>query len=531
MTANIARWLPERALERGASAAVVIARTGATYSFQELNAASDQAARGLQQLGAAPGQRIALMVPPGYPFFVLTFALFKLGAIPVLIDPGMGLHGLRNCLAEADPDWFIGSTKAQIARLLLGWCRGRKLGVIHVGPSIGIGTSYTRLLRLSASGGAVLAEVDSEAMAAILFTSGSTGPAKGAIYTHGMFQEQVRVLQEELRIEPGEVDLCTFPLFALFAPALGMTAIVPDMDATRPAKADPRKLVAAIERYRATNVFGSPALIRVLGTHCERTNTRLPTLRRALSAGAPVPARVIETMSHALAPGVQLLTPYGATECLPVALIGSDEILGETRSATDRGEGICVGRPVGRARVRVIDVTHEPMATLPAGLPVGRRGEIAVAGPMVSQSYWRRPEADAVHKVRDLDTVWHRTGDIGYFDDQGRLWFCGRKAHRVITSAGDVLDTIPVEAVFNTLPWVARSALVGVRGRAVVCVELSRTLPADHASQLLDVAARFPHISRISEFLIYSGSFPVDIRHNAKIFREKLAVWAAGRVA
>ncbi|MBX7103524.1 MAG: AMP-binding protein [Gemmataceae bacterium] len=530
MTANISRWLPEQARDRGNATAVIDSRSGATHTFRDLDSESDALARGLGQLGLAPGQRVVLMVPPGFPFFALTFALFKAGAIPVLIDPGMGVRGLGKCIDEADADLFIGSTKAQVARLLFGWCRARPPRCVWVGPSLPGAMNLRQVLGLGRAGGPVLAELDDSSPAAILFTSGSTGPAKGAMYTHGMFQEQVRVLRESLGIEPGEVDLCTFPLFALFAPALGMTAVVPTMDPTRPARADPRMLIAAVERYRVTNLFGSPALINVLSRYGEKHGINLPTLRRVLSAGAPVAPAVIARMTAMLPADAPVYTPYGATESLPVALIRGDEILSETRALSELGAGVCVGRTVGRVEVRIIPVSPGPLAELPAALPKGQRGEITVSGPVVSSGYWKRPEADAVHKIRSEGRIWHRTGDLGYFDQQGRLWFCGRKAHRVETPAGAIFDTIPVEAVFNVLPWVARSALVGVRGRPVVCIECNGAAPANYLKQLRDVAASHEHTREITEFLIYLKPFPVDVRHNAKIFREKLAEWAAGRL-
>jgi acyl-CoA synthetase (AMP-forming)/AMP-acid ligase II len=532
MTANIACRLTEQARERGRSDAVIDSRTGQRWTFAELDQDSDRLARGFRTLGAGPGTRIALMVPPGFPFFSLTFAIFKLGAVPVLIDPGMGARGLGQCLSEAAPAVFIGSAKAHVARTVLGWLRGAGVEFVQLGRWPGFGSSLATIRNRGGEGPPVLADAGENDPAAILYTSGSTGPAKGALYTHGMFHEQVRVLREELGIAAGEIDLCTFPLFALFGPALGMTSIVPDMDPTRPAKADPKKLVAAITRYQVTNLFGSPALVNTLSRYGEAVRLRLPTLRRVLSAGAPVSAAVIGRMAALLTPGARVFTPYGATECLPVTIIDDREILGETAHATDAGAGVCVGRPVGRIEVRVIPASHEPTDALPAALQANQRGEITVAGPVVSASYWKRPDADRQHKIVHEGRVWHRTGDVGYFDTSGRLWFCGRKAHRVTTSDGTILDTIPTEAVFNTHPQVFRSALVGVRGRPVICVELERGAWASDTlvAELKSIAARHDHTRLIDQFLVYPGPFPVDIRHNAKIFREKLAVWASGRI-
>jgi acyl-CoA synthetase (AMP-forming)/AMP-acid ligase II len=317
-----------------------------------------------------------------------------------------------------------------------------------------------------------------------------------------------------------------------------MTCVVPDMDFTRPARVDPRKLIEAIEDFGVTNMFGSPAVIRRLGSYGAEHNIRLPSLWRVISAGAPVPAAAIERFTKMLAPGAQVFTPYGATECLPVASIGSDELLGETRYKTDEGAGVCVGRPVPGLRVEIIRVSDEPIAVWDEELvlPRGQVGEVAVQGPQVTMAYFNRPAATELAKIPgDAKGVFHRMGDLGYFDERCRLWFCGRKSQRVRASGGD-LYTIPCEAVFNTHPAVFRTALVGVpRGAVtepVLCVELEpgRHDPEAVRGDLLEIGAHFDHTRSIRTILFHPG-FPVDIRHNAKIFREKLAAWAVAQRA
>jgi acyl-CoA synthetase (AMP-forming)/AMP-acid ligase II len=374
-------------------------------------------------------------------------------------------------------------------------------------------------------------------MAAILFTSGSTGVPKGAIYTHGMFSSQVRMIRAMYDIQPGEIDLPTFPLFALFAPAFGWTSIIPDMDSTKPAQVDPRKIVEAIENWGVTTMFGSPALLDRVGQHLEQHQIKLPSLRRVLTAGAPVRPDILERFGQSLSPGVQIHTPYGATESLPIATIGSAEILGETRHATAQGKGNCVGQPVPQMEVRIIKITDEPLPQWSSDLllPDGEIGEIVVKGPVVSRSYFNRPASTALHKIQAGEGFYHRIGDVGYFDPQGRLWFCGRKSHRVITAQG-TLFTICCEGIFNVHPLVKRTALVGVgpagQARPVLCVELQD--PSANRPQVLKeleaLAQKYPHTQQIKTFLFHP-SFPVDIRHNAKIFREKLAVWAARQVS
>ncbi len=509
------------------------------YTYRQLDTASDQLAHGFQRLGLRRGMNTALMVPPSLDFFALTFALFKLGAVPVLIDPGIGARNLAKGLAEAAPEAFIGIPKAQAARLVLGWASESIAIKVTVGRRAWLGGHTLGQVRELGAGQGLFPVVtpEREETAAILFTSGSTGPAKGVVYTHEFFGQQVEQIRRLYGIQPGEIDLPTFPLFALFGPALGMTSILPDMDPTRPAEVVPAKIIEAIESFGVTNMFGSPAVINRVGRYGETHGIKLPTLRRVISAGAPVPANVIQRFAAMLSPGAQVFTPYGATECLPVSSIGSDELLGDTRHQTDEGKGVCVGRPVPGLAVKVIRISDEviPAWSESLELSYGQVGEIVVKGPHVTRTYWNRLEATALAKIPDATNggFYHRMGDVGYLDGRGRIWFCGRKSHRVVTREG-TLFTIPCEAVFNTHPAVFRTALVGVRRggetEPVLCVELESELRATKAdnlrAELLVLAAKHSHTRAIKTFLFHPA-FPVDIRHNAKIFREKLAVWAS----
>ena len=516
-----------------------------TTSFKELEAYSNQLAHALLQAGFKPGSRAVLMVKPSLAFFGLTFAVFKAGIIPVFIDPGMGIKGLGRCMAGSRATGFIGIPPAHLARRLFGWGRGQFEQFAKVGQGDTIKAWGTRgssqvidITQLSALPPEF--EGTPRATAAILFTSGSTGPAKGVVYTHRIFNAQVNALRELLDIRPGEVDLCTVPLFALFAPALGMTSVIPRMDFTRPGRVNPLEVITPAQRFQVTNLFGSPALLRRVQGFGREHGVKLPSLNRVVSAGAPVPADVIAGVVEMLRPGTQLFTPYGATESLPVACIGSDEILGETAALTALGRGVCVGRPVAGMQVAIIPVTDQPIASMAETqlLPTGEVGEIVVSAEQVTQAYDARPEANAAAKILDETSAppkhRHRMGDLGYLDDQGRLWFCGRKAHRVWTSSGP-LDTIPTEAIFNQHPTVFRTALVGVgekgHQKPVICVELKpgRHHWNDIQADLLKIAGNDPNLAQIQHLLKHPG-FPVDVRHNSKIFREKLAVWAAGKV-
>lgn len=547
---NIAAHLPAMARRRPDALAVVCpsgrdraGRVAYTHlTFRQLDQESDRLARGLTRAGIGRGVRSVLMVPPSLELFALVFALFKAGAVPVMVDPGMGIGNLGTCLGEARPHGFIGVTKAHLARTLLGWCRQTARVLVSVGtriPGAGLSLDQVRSLGGASDGPAMLADTHADEVAAILFTSGSTGVPKGAVYTHGIFDAQVVLIRRAYGIEPGEIDLPTFPLFALFAPALGMTAIVPDMDPTRPGSVDPRKIFEAIEDFGVTNMFGSPALVRRVGEYARARGIRTTTLRRVISAGAPMPADALEAFTSMLPPGAQVHTPYGATESLPVSTIGSDEILGETRWRTEEGEGVCVGRPFDGMDVRVIGISDAPIPVWSDELELrsGEIGEICVSGPVVTRSYFERPEATALAKIACAGGgLFHRMGDVGYFDDQGRLWFCGRKSHRVI-APDRTYFTIPVEGVFNVHRAVLRTALVGVTRngltRPVLCVEARRKLTGKEQRRVIDelrqLGAARDETRAIGDFLFHPR-FPVDIRHNAKIFREKLALWADRRL-
>ncbi|MGI2259862.1 fatty acid CoA ligase family protein [Shewanella sp. GXUN23E] len=540
---NLCRHLQQAALARPTDLAV--ARQHRDGRFEELTLAqldklSDRIALALEMHGIVAGMKAVLMVTPGPEFFALTFALFKAGIIPVMADPGMGTANLKACLDKAAPDAFIGIPRAQLARRLLGWGKATiRRSVTVNGAGLWGGRALDQLLKRIPDDGHYCARVQpADALCAILFTSGSTGEPKGVCYSHGMFEAQIRVLREDYGITPGEADLATFPLFALFGPALGMTSVIPDMDASRPIKADPGKLLNAVERYQCSNLFLNPALLAKFAAYSQspeqlvRVRRQLCSVRRVISAGAPADVNQIARFCRLLPPGVQVFNSYGATEALPVSRLGSDELL-TTAAQTDAGAGICVGNAVG-VDIRIAPITQgqvQQASQLRDAAP-GEIGEILVRGPVVSPAYYDNPAATARAKVADGKGFWHRMGDVGYLDDAGRLWMCGRLGHRV-EGAGKVWFTLPCERILNTHPGVRRTALVGVDSGAgvqpVICVELQPG--ADRPAvfrELATLAESHEQTRGLTHFIVHPG-FPMDVRHNAKIFREKLALWTQKR--
>ncbi|WP_322489183.1 fatty acid CoA ligase family protein [Chloroflexus sp.] len=539
--ANIARYLPWMAQQVPDQTAVITGvghdRAGKVIyrrqSFAGLHAASDRLAWGLTAYGIRRGMRVLLMVPAGGPLISLTFALLKAGCVPILIDPAMGRRNLAQCIAEAAPEALIGAPRAHLLRLIFPRACATITRTVSVGPALP-GAAALRELEVAIKTPFALAEVAATDPAAIVFTSGSTGTPKGVLYTHGMFEAQINTLRELFGLEPGEIEMPAFPLFALFNVALGITSAIPPIDPTCPAQCDPAAVVEYIQDVGVTSTFGSPAIWEKVTAYCLEHDMRLPSLRRVLMAGAPVPAHLHERLQRILTPPADSFTPYGATEALPVTSISGREVLAARAEQPSPLAGTCVGWPAPGVEVAIIPISDQPIRSWQEtqSLPAGVIGEICVSGLAVTREYVGRPQATALAKIADGDRVWHRMGDLGYLDEHGRLWFYGRKSQRVITARGP-LFTEPVELLFNQHPAVFRSALVGVGPDGaqlpVVIVELrrdTRIAPAQLVAELRQLAATTEMTAVIQDFLIYP-SFPVDIRHNAKIFREQLAVWAA----
>ena len=538
---NIASYLPAMARQQPDTLAVAIQHIGKDYelcTYRELDEASDRIARGLQEIGVVKGTRTVLMVKPSLEFFALVFALFKVGAVMVAVDPGIGIKNLGKCLAESEPEAFIGIRSAHIARMLFGWAKNTININVIVKPGLLACLNMKSLKKVDELGAgsnkASMNETLVEEAAAILFTSGSTGVPKGVNYSHGNFIAQVKALQNLYQIQPGEIDLATFPLFALYAPAMGMTSIIPEMDFTRPGSVSPPNIFSAIQDFSATTMFGSPALLDRVGKWGVEHNKKLPSLKRVLSAGAPVAPRIIEQFSQLLSNNVEVFTPYGATESLPVSSIGSKEVLEETGVQTAKGKGVCVGLPVEGMKLFIIRITDDVIASWNDVelLSTGEIGEIVVQAEQVTSSYYNRQHSTELAKIVDGEgNLYHRMGDLGYRDGQGRIWFCGRKSERVVTD-DTTYFTVCCEGVFNVHSQVKRTALVCLKQsdqiKPGLCVELEADCKTDEhtiKNELLRLGEKHEHTKRVKDIFFHSA-FPVDIRHNAKIGRAKLSQWA-----
>lgn len=520
---------------------------GRSLTFGALLDRVTHAAAGLAAHGIGYGTRTVLLTPPAPDFVVAAFALLARGAVPVLIDPGIGVGRVGTALREVAATAFVGSDRAHVGRRLLRWAPTADRHVVtdgRGGAQLVAGPGAAMLAQLERDGARsrdhpAWTPRSATDEAALLFTSGSTGAPKAVVHRHPHLAATIGVLRRMYGLRAGEVTVATFPPFALFGPALGQTTVLPDMDFTRPAAADPEHLRHLIARHRADLLFASPALLGSLARH----GRPLPSLRLVLSSGAPVPGHVVETITALLPEGAAVTTPYGMTEVLPICAIGGAELLATT-ALHDPPRGVCVGTPAPDTDVLVIGVDHRPLPRVSAedALEDGHVGELVVRGPQVTEAYAGRPAATARAKTRWAGRTAHRTGDLAWRDAQGRLWFCGRVVHRVTTASGPV-DPLPVEQLVLDHPWVRRAALVGIGEagamRPVLVVQpafpaaawrpRARRTRARLRAELRSRLDAHPH-GAVVDAVLLRRRIPVDARHNAKIGYEQLARWATARL-
>lgn len=538
MSKNIAHTLTETARELGSRTAVTEARSGLSCSFMELDRYADRYGAYFTAKGVNSGDRVMLMVKPSIDFIALAFALFRIGAPVILIDPGMGYKNLLRCIASVKPDYLVGIPAVVGLSILFGnkfsslkkrFCCGRFLGISALDirrkrevEQVSIGTFHP----------------DETSLAAIIFTTGSTGPPKGVRFEHSIFSAQLEKIRSYYGIGRGDIDQPGFPLFALFSTALGAHAVIPDMDPTRPAQVNPQKFVRSIQDYQVTYSFGSPAIWQAVSRYCQENNIRCTSLKKVLMAGAPVSGDLVRQVFAIIAENGQIHTPYGATECLPIVSMEGSDIVSETWEDTKKGKGTCVGKPLPGITVKIIAASDSVLEDIDkcTMLGPGKRGEIIVKGDVVTRAYDGNVSQNLASKIKDGEGFWHRIGDVGYTDTQGRLWFCGRMAHRVFSRAG-AMYTICCEALINNHPEVFRSALVGIDSEddyqtPVMIIELHKPITRNVQNiiaEIKTICADHTLLENVAHVLVHN-SFPVDIRHNAKIFREKLAVWAQQQV-
>ncbi len=531
---NIAASLDEYAKKTPYQVAIYFPSGRSKYtalSFKQLAELSDQYAHGFADYGITKGEQTLVMIRPSIDFIAVVFALIKIGAVPILIDPGMGRKSFLQCVAETEPVNMIGIPAAHILQFFIRKPFGTVKRQVTVGKRLFWGGKELSELKSSKRSKFEVEKTLTTDEAAVAFTSGSTGIPKGVIYEQGMFRAQVDLLKNAIGIREGDIDLPGLYIFALFNPALGVTTVMPDMDATNPAKLNPAYLVEAIETFGVTHSVGSPTIWKIVGKYCEEKNLTLNSMQKILMMGAPVPPSLIGRYEKIM-PNGEVFTPFGATEAMPLTLIDGKEILGEIADLSDKGAGMCVGRVLPGIDIRVIQKDDRPIAkwTDAQKLPQGEIGEIVVKGAVVTREYLHRPEQTANAKIKEGDDIWHRMGDVGYFDEAGRLWFCGRKAHIVETDVG-TLYPVQVEALFNQIAGVHRTALVEKGKKAVLVIEMQKDVESIAKKDIAEKAQGIIEENNLSESIseiLFLADFPVDLRHNAKIKREVIAGMVGG---
>ncbi|RDG36607.1 hypothetical protein DVH02_19150 [Streptomyces corynorhini] len=520
----------------------------AELTYGRLQERVERLAAGLAREGIGRGTRTVVMTRPGPDLYALLYALFRVGAVPVTVDPGMGVRRMLHCYRSVGAEAFIGPPVAHAVRVF----SPRTFRTVRTRVTVGRrwfwgGPTLERLGRHEAAAepaGPTEPGPSGTDLLMIGFTTGSTGPAKGVEYTHRMGRAIADSIRDTHGYGADDVSLITLPMYGVFDLRSGSTLVLAPVDPTKVAQADPAPLTEAMTRFRVNTMIASPALLRILAGHLERHPVPLPDLDRVIAGGAPTSPDVIARLRGALHERAAVHVTYGATEVLPIASIESAEIQAETAALGARGEGACVGRPATGVDIRLVRVTDGPLPRWTDGLAVaeGEIGEIAVAGDLVSARYHRDPAADAQHKIHEetadgAGRVWHRTGDLGHLDHAGRLWFSGRRTQRVTTAGGD-LHTVGCEGVFHSHPLVRRTALVGVgepgAQRPVLCVETEDGVDQGEWERLvprLRLLAEAQPMTKGIEVFLRHPSFPVDVRHNAKIGREELSRWAAQQLA
>ena len=550
-------WAPLTTLAAGAArgdtAVAEMAADGSiarSLSWQELEQNIAALAAGLAETGVGHGSRVSLMVPPGVDLTVVLYACLQLGAVVVVADAGLGTRGLSRAVKGATPDFLIGIDRALAAASVLGWS-GRRISVRDLPAArrrlFAVETSLAALARRGAGRSPELPcrgpAPDPDADAAVLFTSGSTGPAKGVLYTHRQLAAMRDTVSATLGIRPGARLVAGFAPFALLGPALGAVSVTPAMDVTVPRTLTARALADAAAAIDATVIFASPAALRnVLATQGGLSSAGHEALGRVellLSAGAPVPESLLAEVQQ-LVPGASLHTPYGMTEALPVTDISLEQIRAAEADAAagtvaGAGNGVCVGWPVRGARAAVIPLAAD--GTAPGKNPVteaGVTGEILVSAPHVKETYDRLwlTQRESVRTAG-----WYRTGDVGHFDAAGRLWVEGRLAH-VVTAPGTVVTPVGAEQAIERLDDVGLAAVVGVgpSGTQAVVAVVETVPPARRAGPAApQLAGRVRDAARQAGVSVSAvlavPSQPTDIRHNAKIDRTRLSRWASAVLA
>jgi acyl-CoA synthetase (AMP-forming)/AMP-acid ligase II len=495
-------------------------------TFSQMDKRSNQLGHYFLNNGLKEGDRVLVFIKPCTHFSVITFALFRAGIIPVFLDPGMGKKNLLGAIKHIKPVGLIGETVTSFAK----WLYSKEFKTVTRHFNV---NDLKKMTFNKKELSTLMKEVMPHESAAILFTSGGTGIPKGVLYTHHIFNTQRAMLKEMFSLTSDDVDLPGFPLFGLFTITMGMTSVIPLMNPSKPSKANARNLVQNIKDHGATFIAGSPAIWKSLASYCIKNQIKLPSVKYLVMFGAPVPIKLHKEL-QSLLPNGDTYTPYGATECLPVTCISGKNLVENMSQKMNSGEGTCIGMPCPDVTIKIMPITDNAVKSDRNinWLNNEKMGEICVKSQTVTPLYVDMPEKtnDAKIVCDDDGQIWHRMGDLGYIDQDGYLWFCGRKAHRLeIEENSEVLGPIPYENIINELSNVSRCALVTCKKDGITAPYLIVT-----TTKKMNVTKRRELSQNIKQVLLnhrtplmikdiyYENSLPVDGRHNIKIDRIKL---------
>ena len=503
------------------------------HSYRRLSDDAESIAVGLREMGIAERTRTVFMAPPSYEACALYLALTRVGATVVMIDPSVGYANVGERLRRIEPEAFVGISVAHVARVVFGWGPRLVEKAIVVGKCPFFpGARTLASLRRPVPSVPRQAAVGPDDPVTVLYTTGSTGPAKPALYTHRNFCGVFRIVHESWAFDPENtvaVDMAVFPAFFMVGLSAGGTVVVPPIHFVwqSPATANPAALFEVIEDCRVRSLFGSPVLLENLARHANERGLTTTCLERVIGGGAPITGPTMRALEKMM-PAGEVFANYGATESLPATAHSARETLDETWARTEAGGGICVGRPFSGVELQIAKIQDGATTGFEA-VPRGEIGEILVRSPHVSERYLDDPESTRNNKIG----AWHRIGDAGYLDDKGRLWVVGRVTQRVRGAQGPVFSLL-CEPVFDAHPKVRRSGLVGISSgtseQAVVCIEaMPDADPSSLRRELLALASKHPTTKDVAD-LLFIACLPVDPRHNSKIERPKLARWAAAKL-
>jgi acyl-coenzyme A synthetase/AMP-(fatty) acid ligase/pimeloyl-ACP methyl ester carboxylesterase len=472
-------------------------------SWSDLDARSSVAAHALRAAGLRPGRRVSVLVPPSAELLVAAMAVWKVGGVPVVVDASAGIRGMRRLIRAAAPSWIVGTPATMAAATALRFAPGARLaafgrfpGAVALAPAGAPGTPFPTH------------PCGPDDVAALVHTSGATGPAKAVRYTHGALAAQRDVVGPLFGVHPGDAFTTSFGPFLLVAPALQMTCIRPDFDVAEPAALGFDEMAAALAKGDVTVAWLSPASARTI---VATARGRSAPIDLVMLAGAPIPADLVADVRAVT--GGDVRTPWGMTECLPV----TD---GTEPDRVGRLGGSSTGRPVPGCSV-VVTPLDDPTTTLTDG---DGWGELLVHAPWMFDGYDAAWSADADTWVVHGGRRYHRTGDIGYVED-GLVVHLGRRRH-VIDTAGGLLASVAVEGPVAAATGRQVAAVgIGPAGTQVVCLVVEGGGRLRVAGRPLRDAVRSAGPDRVAAVL--EGPLPVDRRHQSKVDRMALAADAA----